>query len=92
MISDRKFFTHKDFPVGTLIAFDREHTVFSLTGVISPSPKYTTVGLVVGHPHKDNINIEWISNSWHFPFKEGSTSWLHIRHDILQDAIIQKPE
>ena len=92
MTSDRKFFKLEDFPVGTLISFDREHTVFSLTGVISPSPKYTTIGLVVGHPRPNCINVEWLSNSWHFPFKESSTSWMHIGHAIFQDAIIQKPE
>ena len=92
MTSDRKFFTHKDFPVGTLISFDREYTVLSSTGVISPSAKYTTVGLVIAHPHKNNIDIEWISNSWYFPFEEGTTSWMNMSHTIFQDAIIQKTD
>ena len=86
----RKFFTQKDFPIGTLIAFEREHTVCRYDSTISPSPKYTTIGLVVGHPVTHNIAVEWLANSWRVPFKEGEVMWMDINHEVFQDAIIQK--
>lgn len=86
----RKFFTQKDFPIGTLIAFEREHTVCRYKGTISPSAKYTTIGLVVDHPIVKNIAVEWLSNSWRVPFEEGKVMWMHVDHEVFQDAIIQK--
>ena len=89
----RKFFTQKDFPIGTLIAFEREHKVCRYKSTISPSPKYTTIGLVVNYPLPQNtslIAVEWLANSWRVPFKEGEVMWMDINHEVFQDAIIQK--
>jgi NADPH-dependent 7-cyano-7-deazaguanine reductase QueF len=82
----------EDFPIGSLVVFTRSHRIHRKSFAIKPSEEYKTIGLVVGYPDPGSIYIEWIHNSWFFPFQEGVADYFSLSNQFLRKAYIQKPE